>query len=145
MKALRFTLFLGLIAFFIPTTTSNAATAVSSEEANVAIAKKMLDSKSTFTLSGKMQRSAEKLAGKFQKRIQKFERLFGKSSGDAGIDFKDPVQKWLWFALLGWLAGALIYSFGYFVAAPFWYLGYLCWLAGTACFVVWILKKTGNL
>jgi len=144
MRATHFTFFMSLVALLFTFNTANASTRISEGEAREAMVKKMMDDKTSFSMSAKMEKKVAKLAQKFQKRIAKFERLFGKSS-NAGVDFNDPVQKWLWFGLLGWLAGALLYSLGWFIAAPFWYLGYLCWLAGTICIVIWILKKTGNM
>ncbi len=143
MKAFRITLFLGVFAIFFAPNAGRAATKISVGETREAIVQKMLDNKTSLSFSEVMEKKTSKLAVKLQKKFAKFERLLGKARGSA-IDFSDPVQKWLWFAILGWIAGALVYAVG-FIFFPFWYLGYLLWVGGSICFVIWILKKTGNM
>ena len=69
---------------------------------------------------------------KMQKKASKFQRLLQK----AGIDFKDPVEKWLWIGLLLWLIGAVMWAL-----PNVWYLAGLVTLAGTICIIVWLVKK----
>lgn len=137
MKTTRFTLLMVAFALLAPLTTSRAATAVSAKEAREAFVKKVVDSK--------FEKAADsKMGQKLTKKMAKFQKFLGKGGGKK-VDFNDPVDKWMWFWLLGWAAGVVLYSFGWFVAAPFWYLGYLCMLGGTVCLVIWLLKKSGNM
>jgi beta-lactamase regulating signal transducer with metallopeptidase domain len=79
---------------------------------------------------------AEKLQVKAQKKAAFFAKLAKK------IDFKDPVEKWLWFGIFGWGASILLYILAY--AVPFlWILGALAGLFGTVCIVIWLIKKFG--
>lgn len=58
----------------------------------------------------------------------------------AGVDLQDPVQKWLWYAIFGVIAGTVLYAAG-FAFGPLWYLGYLIYLAGIICFWYWVYLK----
>lgn len=79
----------------------------------------------------KKQERLEKAITKAEKKLDKLEKK--------GVDFSDPVKKWLWFAIFAWAAAIVLYILGYFV--PFiWWLGYLAGLAGTIFFVIWLLK-----
>jgi hypothetical protein len=96
---------------------------------------------------------------KMQKKMNQMERFFAKK----GIDFSDPVKKWLWFWLFGWLAAIVFIILagvtavstaatattaasagtGGGIALIFGILGWLCALAAGVCFVVWLIKKFG--
>ncbi|MEI6409051.1 MAG: hypothetical protein WCR52_06695 [Bacteroidota bacterium] len=121
--------------------TANASLAVTNAQTNEALQLKSSEHKNSFgdILMAKIEKRMEKKMAKFQKRIAK------KIAEGKKIDFQTEPDKWMWFWIFGWGAGFLLYSFGYFIAAPFWWLGYLCMLAGTICLVVWLLKKSGNM
>lgn len=79
---------------------------------------------------------------KAEKRMAKFEKLFKK----AGVDFKDPVNKWMWFWIFGWGAGIVISILAAATVTGggfggLWILSSLCWLAGTVSLVIWLVKK----
>ena len=76
------------------------------------------------------QTSALKKEFKAQKKLAKFENLLAK----VGIDTKDPVKKWLWFALIALIASIVFYAIGQ------WWLGYLTSTAAGIFFLVWLLK-----
>jgi len=57
-----------------------------------------------------------------------------------GVDLQDPVQKWLWYAIIGFLVAIAISIVGVFV--PFvWYISYLIWLAAVVSFWYWVYLK----
>ncbi len=76
------------------------------------------------------QSSALKKEFKAQKKLAKFEKMLAK----AGIDTKDPVKKWLWFALIALVASIVFYAIGQY------WLGYLTSSAAGIFFLVWLLK-----
>ena len=133
MKTLRFTLFFAALLMLIPFTATQASEAVSAKEARENAIKKMSDNGSTTMAT----------EGFMAKKVAKVAKWFNKKGGK--IDFQHPVDKFRWFAIAGWLAGALLYSlfWGVGLAVGLYFIAYLCWLAGSVCFVVWILKKTG--
>lgn len=56
------------------------------------------------------------------------------------VDFQDPVEKWLWFAIFGAIAAILISILS--VVVPFiWYISYLIWLAAVVSFWYWVYLK----
>lgn len=130
MKTLRFTLFFAALLMLIPFTATQASEAVSAKEARENVIKKMSENTSTTMAT----------EGFMAKKVAKVAKWFNKKGGK--IDFQDPVNKFLWYAIVLW-AGALVLSilaFGpgiYFLS----WIAYLLWLAGSVCFVVWILKK----
>jgi len=141
MKALRTIIPLFVLAFFLVSfTTAKASVAVSEEKTS-----EMLQQKASEN-EGIVAQMTSKMEKRFAKKAAKIEKKLAKRFGNGEkVDFNDPVDKWMWFWIFGWAAGFLLYSFGWFVAAPFWYLGYLCMLAGTVCLIVWLLKKSGNM
>ena len=80
------------------------------------------------------QSSALKKEFKAQKKVAKLQKMLEK----AGIDFKDPVKKWLWFGLGLWLLSAVMWAL-----PGLWYLAGLVSLAGTICIIVWLVKMFG--
>lgn len=76
------------------------------------------------------QSSALKKEFKAQKKLAKFEKFLAK----VGVDTKDPVKKWLWFALIALVASIVFYAIGQ------WWLGYLSSTAAGIFFLVWLLK-----
>ena len=100
------------------------------------------------TLSKAEARSIQKAERKefrTQKRIAFVQRIMAKKMAKNAIDFKDPVNKWLWFAIFGFGAALLLtilvgstYSGGIAILAS------LAWLFGAVAFVIWLVKKYGN-
>lgn len=141
MKTLRTTLCLLVFTLSLASfTTANASVAVPQEKTTEMLQQKAAEQHEGFAsqVMTKMEKHFAKKAEKMQKRLAK---RFG--NGEK-VDFNDPVEKWFWFWLLGWAAGIVLYTIG-FAVTPFWYLGYLCWVAGTVCLVIWLLKKSGNM
>lgn len=67
---------------------------------------------------------------KAQKKLAKFEKFMQK----VGVDTKDPVKKWLWFAVIALVASIVLYAIGQYT------LGYLASSAAGIFFIVWLLK-----
>jgi hypothetical protein len=104
------------------------------------------------------------LVEKFKAKVAETQaKLIAKKLAKPGVDFSDPVKKWLWYALSGWAAGILLYiiatvvgvgsvasatttgavSTGFGISGILWLVGGLLSLAGTICFVIWLVKKFG--
>lgn len=91
------------------------------------------------------QMKINKKAFTMQRREAKATHLFSKS----GIDLQDPVNKWMWFWILGWGAGLVLSiiaaatistgSIGSF--GLIWGLATLAYLFGTISLIVWLVKK----
>ncbi len=87
-----------------------------------------------------------------QKRMEK--RL--KKMQKKGIDFSDPVDKWMWYWIFGWGTALLLSIIGTFVFAGTYTLGAgfgiggilfllssLAGLFGSVSLVIWLIKKFG--
>jgi Flp pilus assembly protein TadB len=100
----------------------------------------------------KHQYRAEKRAAWFYKVINK-QMAKSKNKALGGLD--DPVDKFFWYWLIGWGAGLVltiiasavavgsIYSGGFGAAVIFGILGWICWVGGTVCGIIWLVKKLG--
>ncbi len=127
MKQMKFTTLLLLIgAFFFIQPTYAMIETHSSQSTATTIEKQKNDLKKEF---------------KAQKRMAKFEKLFKK----AGVDFSDPVNKWMWFWIFGWGAGLVLSILAAATVTSgfgaLWLLSSLCWLAGSVSLVIWLVKK----
>ncbi len=95
----------------------------------------------------------EKKANKWAQRLAKFSQTkagkwfvkkatqLTKFMNKVGIDLNDPVEKWLWYAIIGVVAGTIMYVLA---AAAFWPLSYIAWLvylAGVISFWYWVYLK----
>ncbi len=87
-----------------------------------------------------------------QKRMEK--RL--KKMQKKGIDFSDPIDKWLWFAILGWGASLVLYIVARALLGATFYTGagfglysilsllaFLLGLFSAVSLVIWLIKKFG--
>ena len=89
----------------------------------------------------KKQTKALKKEQRRAKRAAKYQKFMGKQ----GVDFADPVEKWMWFWIFSW-GGALIFTL---IAAPisggaawfFWFISTLLWIFGTVALVIWLVNK----
>jgi Flp pilus assembly protein TadB len=80
----------------------------------------------------KKQERVAKVMTKIQKKLDKMQKK--------GIDTKDPVNKWLWFAIIAGVLAVVLSILGWFTFGFAWYLSGLAWTAATVFFVVWLLK-----
>lgn len=119
MKQMKFTTLLLLLGAFLLAQPSYAMFETHNTTSTALIEKQKNDLKKEF---------------KVQKRMAKFEKLFKK----AGIDFSDPVDKWMWFWIFGWGAGLVLYLL---LPNTLWALSSLAWLFGTVSLVIWLVKK----
>lgn len=95
---------------------------------------------------------AEKKQVRTQKRIAMVQKYLAKNMAKKAIDFKDPVNKWLWFGVFGWGAGLVLWILAAAVTTGGGFLGggflgllaSLAWLFGTVAFVIWLVKKFGD-
>ncbi len=90
---------------------------------------------------------AEKKQVRTQKRIALVQKYLAKKMTKKAIDFKDPVNKWLWFGVFGWGAGLVLWIIAAGVSSGFGLIGVLAslaWLFGTVSFVIWLVKKFGD-
>lgn len=95
---------------------------------------------------------AEKKQVRTQKRIAVVQKFLAKNMAKKAVDFKDPVNKWLWFGVFGWGAGLVLWIIAASVVSGGGFLGggflgllaSLAWLFGTVAFVIWLVKKFGD-
>jgi hypothetical protein len=95
---------------------------------------------------------AEKKQVRTQKRIALVQKYLAKNMAKKAVDFKDPVNKWLWFGVFGWGAGLVLWIIAAAVVTGGGFLGggflgllaSLAWLFGTVAFVIWLVKKFGD-
>lgn len=100
----------------------------------------------------KVIQKAEKKQVRTQKRIAVVQKFLAKNMAKKAIDFKDPVNKWLWFGVFGWGAGLVLWIIAAAVVTGGGFLGggflgllaSLAWLFGTVAFVIWLVKKFGD-
>lgn len=140
MKNLRIVTFLAFVALLIGAQHVEAAAVIKPVPETTAT--------TASTKTDKQTKKQLKRQERFEKRMAKFEAKMEKK----GVDFSDPVDKWLWFAIFGWGAAIvltiLIYAIGFggfgagfgFVAI-FALLSWLAWLFGGISFIVWLVKK----
>jgi hypothetical protein len=93
-------------------------------------AKAIISSTNATSTVVSQQSFALKQEFKAQKKLAKFEKIMQK----VGIDTKDPVKKWLWFAGIALVASIVLYAIGQYT------LGYLASSAAGIFFIVWLLK-----
>lgn len=71
-----------------------------------------------------------------EKRLNRLNRLLAKTAAKPGADpdFSDPVEKWLWFGLIG-LGAALLFALISIGLAGI--VGFLA----IVCLVIWVIKR----
>jgi ABC-type multidrug transport system fused ATPase/permease subunit len=133
MKHFKFTTLLLLIGAFFFVQPSYAMIETHNAQSTATIEKQTKDLKKEF---------------KAQKRMAKLEKLFNR----AGVDFKDPVNKWMWFWIFGWAAALVLAIIGVAIVAGtvgtgfgigsiIALIGWLAGLFGTISLIIWIVKK----
>ena len=71
------------------------------------------------------------------KKVQKV----GKFLEKYGMDLNDPVDKYLWYAIIGVVGSVVIFIIAALTISALWYIGYLLNLAGWLSFLYWIYLK----
>ncbi len=109
----------------------------------------LVESKTLTKTEAKAIQKLEKKEARNQKRLGMLQKMMVKKMHKNAVDFKDPVNKWLWFGIFGWGAGLLlsILSWSVVTAGGFgvlWLLASLAYLFGTVSFVIWLVKKFGD-
>jgi ABC-type multidrug transport system fused ATPase/permease subunit len=150
MKAIKLTLFLAILASFFPMTTYASTAVVSTPEVRQSMMQKLMDKKEQLVTN------LETKDSKFAKKLAKMERRFEKFASK-GVDFKDPIKKWMWFWIFGWAAALVLFivavavaaaavttttgvSAGFGAAGIIYLLGYLCGLFGSVSLIIWLVK-----
>ncbi len=134
MKMRIFTMMLLMVAFAFNSYATNP------------ISPEAVDFEKTIKVEKKMTK-AMAMAAKFSKTkagkwLVKKAKQFNKIVKKLGIDLQDPVQKWLWYAIIGVVAGSVMWAIGIGVSIPFlWTISYLVYLAGVICFWYWVYLK----
>ncbi len=114
--------------------TASATTEVSAKETREAMFQKVVDGQLDF-MAEKM--TDTKMGRKVDKMLKKMDKKLGQGNK---LDLNSEPDKWLKYALFGWIAGLIFTIVGVFIY-PVSFIGWLCWLAGTCLFVYWLLKK----
>ena len=144
MKNFKFLTLLSALVLLV--SVQNASAVVYVQPADAAVAAEATEMDKATKKELKRQARLEKRIAKFEKKLAK------KGMTMEDVDFSDPVQKWLWFALFGWGAGVVLsilaYVFvfsltttGFGLAGIFWLLASLCYAFGSISFIVWLIKK----
>ena len=136
MKSFRLLSFLVFVTIF--------ALAPQAHAINPADRAPLQEAVSHHQLTKKEQRQQKRL----EKRLKKMEKK--------GVDFSDPVNKWLWYAIFAWGASVvlsillsilfratLLGGGGFGLYYLLWVLTGLLGLAGGISFVIWLIKKFG--
>ena len=99
----------------------------------------------------KKKAKLEKAIVKFEKRLDKVNAKRARK-GKAGVDFSDPVKKWMWFWIFGWAAAIILAVVagviavgtltggGFGIAAVIALVGWLAGLFGTVSLIIWLIK-----
>lgn len=144
---LKILLSLFVLSFFASSTFAVVPADKETSESTEVISSKDLNKANHLTLTKKelrKQKRAAKKQKRFEKRMAKVKDFMEKK----GVDFTDPVDKWLWFAIFGWGAAILLSIILSIAPWGFWTVGWLIsivGLAATVCFVIWLLKKFGDM
>lgn len=111
-----------------------------------------LTAKTLTKMEARAIQKAEKKQVRTQKRVALVQKMLAKNMAKKAVDFKDPVNKWLWYAVFAWgasivlwiLAAALITGTGFLGGGILGLLASLVALFGTVAFVIWLVKKFGD-
>jgi hypothetical protein len=126
-----------VLTFLFTANVAFASTAVSAKETRKEVIKKVVGGQGD-------QLVAQMSNSKTLKKATRLAKFLGVRDANDKVDFQAEPDRWMWFWLLGWGVGLALSIMSFFI--PFiGYLAYLCWLAGTVCLVIWLLKKTGNM
>ena len=105
MKNFKFLTLLSALVLLV--SVQNASAVVYVQPADAAVAAEATEMDKATKKELKRQARLEKRIAKFEKKLAK------KGMTMEDVDFSDPVQKWLWFALFGWGAGVVLCILGY--------------------------------
>jgi len=94
------------------------------------------------------QEVSKELTEKETKKIQKLEKRMNKrmekmnAKANAGIDFDDPVDKWMWFWIFAWGLGLGVAFLDVFLTIGFLsFLSSALFVFGFVALVLWLVKK----
>jgi hypothetical protein len=140
MKNFNLITFLFVALAFVLVQPAQAAVSVdhSSNEAVVVLKK---DSEKMTKRDLRRQKRADRRKARMEKMMNKVFQKMDKF-GAADIDLDDDTEKFLWYGIFAYAAGAVLWSLDWFLPGfgIFGWIGYLLMLGGTALIVVWLLK-----
>ena len=88
-------------------------------------------------LTGKRMTLTQKVSLKLiQLKMKRQLRIHEAINSFDDIDFRDPVDKWMWFWIFAWGIGLVI-----LFLPGVWVLSSLFFLVGLICLIVWLVKK----
>ena len=133
MKIKFFTMMFLMVAFTFSSFATNPISPNAIDfEKTIKVEKKMTKATKMIT------KLAQSKAGKW---MMKKATQVNKIAASLGVDFSDPVMKWLYYAIIGVVAGTVLYSVGIFAFSPLYYIAGLVYLAGVICFWYWVYLK----
>lgn len=135
-----------LLVFSLAATSVLAGNPINSED-NVAGIVSMNDAYSSKALTkadlraskraDKMALKAEKKQIRQEKRMTKINNFIAKHFGNSALGgFDDPIDKFLWWAIIA-AGAAIIFTF------IFWPISTIFWIGSLVLLVLWIIKKYG--
>ena len=103
------------------------------------------DFEKTIKVEKKMTKATKMLTklaqSKAGKWLMKKATQVNKIAARLGVDFSDPVMKWLYYAIIGVVAGTVLWTVGAFSFYPLTYIAGLIYLGGIICFWYWVYLK----
>ena len=133
MKIKFFTMMFLMVAFAFSSFATNPISPDAFDfEKTIKVEKKM--TKATKMLT----KLAQSKAGKW---LMKKATQVNKIAARLGVDFSDPVMKWLYYAIIGVVAGTVLWTVGAFSFYPLTYIAGLIYLGGIICFWYWVYLK----
>lgn len=154
MKNIKLLTFLAFVTCLLAVQPASAVMVVNNSDAVVLDEANSAAAVAADKMTKKELRQQKRMLRKqnrMQKRMERLQRFMEKR----GVDFSDPVDKWMWFWIFGWGAGLLLTILapilfvstgsltGLGAAGIIWLLASLAYLFGTVSLVIWLVKKFG--
>lgn len=143
IKGILVSLSLVMMAFSLGAVNKSNSAAVMADGQNV----KQMEVVSAASQA--MTKAEVKEIKKEQRKVERIERI-QKELQKYGVDFSDPVNKWMWYWIFAWGAAIVVSILAWGILSStvsgFGILGLLSsllWLAGTISLVIWLVKKFG--
>lgn len=133
MKMYFYGCLMGVLALFVSAMNNRICAATVAADHTAATAAGFKTEKKGF--SGWLEKRAVKM---LSKKIAKLQKRYG-----SAVDFNDPVEKWLWYGVVGCVAGLVLSVLAAATGGVLWGLSGLAWTVGVVCLIVWFLKREG--
>lgn len=143
LKGILLSFSLVLISFSLSAVNKSNSAAVMADGKNAQLVEVATTNSQAMTMSAikeiKKEQRMEQRIERIQKKLEKY-----------GVDFSDPVNKWMWYWIFAWGAAIVVSILAWGILSStvsgFGILGLLSsllWLAGTVSLVIWLVKKFG--